>query len=211
MLSVPDQTADVQVDGTRLWRLPADAADNLRDAQFLIADGHHRYESAVELGEELGSAVRIMALVVPTDDAGLELFPTHRVFVNRADVASRTRRRACVEPRGRARAARGRDLRQLCRGQVPAADTSASSMARAGELDVELVDRYGLDGIRYTPRLDEVVGAVDSGAADAAFVLRRPRVDDVFEAARRGKRMPPKSTYFFPKPLSGLLFHPVTS
>jgi uncharacterized protein (DUF1015 family) len=79
------------------------------------------------------------------------------------------------------------------------------------ELDVELVDRYGLDGIRYTQRLDEAVEAVDSGAADAAFVLRPPRVADVFEAARRGKRMPPKSTYFYPKPLSGLLFHPVTS
>jgi uncharacterized protein (DUF1015 family) len=34
-------------------------------------------------------------------------------------------------------------------------------------------------------------------------------VADVFAAARRGERMPPKSTYFFPKPLSGLLFHPV--
>jgi uncharacterized protein (DUF1015 family) len=33
----------------------------------------------------------------------------------------------------------------------------------------------------------------------------------VFEAARRGKRMPQKSTYFYPKPLSGLLFHPVTT
>ncbi|HET8968984.1 MAG TPA: DUF1015 family protein, partial [Gaiellaceae bacterium] len=62
-LSVPVETADVQVAGTRLWRLPAAAADSLRDAQLLIADGHHRYESAVELGDELGSAVRIMALV----------------------------------------------------------------------------------------------------------------------------------------------------
>ena len=79
-----------------------------------------------------------------------------------------------------------------------------------GELDVELVDRHGLDGIRYTPRLEEALAAVDGGAADAAFVLRPPRVEDVFAVARRGEPMPPKSTYFFPKPLSGLLFHPVT-
>ena len=78
-----------------------------------------------------------------------------------------------------------------------------------GELDVELVDRYGLDGIRYTPRLDEALAVVDGGTADAAFVLRRPRVEDVFASARRGARMPPKSTYFFPKPLSGVLFHPI--
>ena len=199
MLSVPDETADVQVDGTRLWRLPADAADNLRDAQLLIADGHHRSESAVELGEELGSAVRIMALVVPTDDAGLELFPTHRVFVNRADVATGPD----DEPASSLEDAlvRLEDASYASAAVVRYRRGDVGLLRGApGELDVELVDRYGLDGIRYTPRLDDVLGAVDSGAADAAFVLRRPRVDDVFEAARRGKRMPPKSTYSFRSP-----------
>ncbi|MET0561145.1 MAG: DUF1015 domain-containing protein [Gaiellaceae bacterium] len=209
-LSVPDEPADIQADGTRLWRLPADAADSLRDAQLLIADGHHRYESAVGLGEELGTAVRIMALVVSTEDAGLEVFPTHRWFVDRADAASGPD----DEP-----AASLEDA--LVRLDEKTYDSSAVVRYRqghvgllhgaAGELDVELVDRYGLDGIRYTPRLDEAVGAVDSGGADVAFILRRTRVDDVFEAARRGKRMPQKSTYFYPKPLSGLLFHPVTT
>ena len=78
-----------------------------------------------------------------------------------------------------------------------------------GVLDAELVDRHGLDGISYTPRLDEAVEAVDLGAADVAFLLREPRVDDVFAVARRGERMPQKSTYFFPKPLSGIVFHPL--
>ena len=78
-----------------------------------------------------------------------------------------------------------------------------------GELDAELVDRHGLEGIRYTPRLDEAVAAVDRGDADVAFLLREPRVEDVFAVARRGERMPQKSTYFFPKPLSGLVFHPL--
>ena len=80
---------------------------------------------------------------------------------------------------------------------------------REGELDAELVDRYGLDGISYTPSTDEAVAAVDGGGADVAFLLREPRVEDVFAVARRGERMPQKSTYFFPKPLSGLLFHPL--
>jgi uncharacterized protein (DUF1015 family) len=209
-LSVPDRAADVQVDGTRVWRLPPDAADGLRDAQLLIADGHHRYESAVELGEELGSAVRIMALVVPTDDAGLQLYPTHRMFENRPDVAG--------EPDDEPASSLENALVRL---EVMTYDGAAVVRYRRGyvgllygepgELDVELVDRYGLDGIRYTPRLDEATAAVDSGTADVAFILRWPRVDDVFDAARRGKRMPPKSTYFYPKPLSGLLFHPVTT
>jgi uncharacterized protein (DUF1015 family) len=208
-LATPEDPPALAVDGTRLWRLPSGAADDLRDAQLLVADGHHRYESAVELGEELGMPVRIMGLVVPTDDAGLQLYPTHRVFRNRPDVADG----ADDEPASSLENA-------LVRLETVAHDCAAVVRYRRGyfgvlhgepgELDVELVDRYGLDGIEYTYRLDEALAAVDSGAADAAFILRWPRVEDVFAAARRGTRMPPKSTYFYPKPLSGLLFHPVT-
>jgi uncharacterized protein (DUF1015 family) len=206
----PEANPDVDVAGTRLWRLPTDAADDLRDAELLIADGHHRYESAVELGEELDASTRIMALVVPTDDQGLQLFPTHRVFSNRPDVASGADDEsfaglddalARLEDVGYDRAAAIR----YRRGEVGVV------YGGNGQLDVELVDRHGLDGIRYTPRLDEALAAVDDGVADAAFVLRPPRVEDVFAVARRGEPMPPKSTYFFPKPLSGLLFHPVTA
>ena len=50
---------------------------------------------------------------------------------------------------------------------------------------------------------------MDRGDADVAFLLREPRVEDVFAAAKAGRLMPQKSTYFFPKPLSGLLFHPL--
>ena len=206
---LPEAGPDLAVDGTRLWRLPADAADGLRDAELLVADGHHRYESAVELGEELGAPVRIMALVVPTDDAGLQLFPTHRLFSGRPDLASGADDEAAssledalarLEDAAYERAAAVRYRR--C--------SVGLAYGREGELDVELVDRHGLDGIRYTPSLEDALAEVDSGAADAAFILRRPRVEDVFAVARRGEPMPPKSTYFFPKPLSGLLFHPVT-
>jgi uncharacterized protein (DUF1015 family) len=207
-LSVPETPADVAVDGTRLWRMPAHAAEGLRDAQLLIADGHHRYESAVELGEELGVAARIMALVVPTDDAGLQLYPTHRVFFNRPDLAEG----ADDEPASGVEDAFARLGDTHDRSAVVRYRQGSVGLLHGepGELDVELVDRYGLDGITYTHRLDEALAAVDGGAADAAFLLRWPRVEDVFAAARRGERMPPKSTYFFPKPLSGLLFHPVT-
>ena len=79
----------------------------------------------------------------------------------------------------------------------------------AGELDVELVDRFGHDGIAYTPDRREAVRRVDDGEADIAFLLRPTRIEDVFRRARRGEVMPPKTTYFFPKLLSGLLFHPL--
>jgi uncharacterized protein (DUF1015 family) len=207
--SAPDSPPDIAVGGTRLWRLDSGAAAGLDGSQLLIADGHHRYESAVELGEELGGPVRIMALVVPTDDAGLQLFPTHRVFAQRPDLARGEDDEPCpsledalarLSALGHGRAAAVR-YRRGSVGLVYGADD---------EFDVDLVDRHGLAGIRYTPRLEEAVAAVDDGSADAAFLVRPPRVEDVFAVARRGEPMPPKSTYFFPKPLSGPLFHPLT-
>ena len=80
----------------------------------------------------------------------------------------------------------------------------------SGELDVELVDRrYGHDGIAYTPDWREAVARVDRGDADVAFLLRPTRIEDVFARARRGEVLPQKTTYFFPKLLTGLLFLPL--
>ena len=208
-LSVPPTPPEIAVDGTRVWRLPPEAAASLRDRQFLIADGHHRYESAVDLGAEPGSAgTRIMALVVPSHDEGLHVFPTHRTFARRPDLLAR--------PEGETLAGLDEALERLAAASYARSAAIAYRRGRIelvrgelGELDSELVDRHGLEGIGYTPRVEEAVGAVDRGAADAAFLLREPRVDDVFARARRGERMPQKSTYFYPKPLSGLLFHPL--
>jgi hypothetical protein len=138
------------------------------------------------------------------------VFPTHRIFRGRPDLAELREGEACESvddalaklaaasyERSAAVAIR-RDGVELVRGPER-------------ELDVELVDRHGLDGIAYTHHASEAVAAVESGGADVAFLLREPRVEDVFAVARGGRRMPQKSTYFFPKPLSGLLFHPLDS
>ena len=78
----PTSPPVLEVDGTRLW--PVATPPSPDPGQVLIADGHHRYESAVELGAEAGEGgARIMALVVAKDDAGLHVFPTHRVFAGR--------------------------------------------------------------------------------------------------------------------------------
>ena len=59
------------------------------------------------------------------------------------------------------------------------------------------------------PRQREAVGAVDAGRAQAAFLLRPPTIEQVRAVAERGETMPQKSTYFYPKLTSGLLFHPL--
>ncbi|HUF01562.1 MAG TPA: DUF1015 domain-containing protein [Gaiellaceae bacterium] len=208
-VATPARPADVEVDGSRLWRLDDFESESLAGTALLIADGHHRYESAADLGPELRSGrARIMALVVPTSDPGLHVFPTHRVFSGRPDLTGLRDGDECAsveealellaaEPYSHSAAVAYRvDHVELVRG-------------REGELDVALVDRHGLDGISYTQHVAEAITSVDGGDASVAFILREPRVEDVFATARRGERMPPKSTYFFPKPLSGLLFHPV--
>ncbi len=203
----PPRPPDLEVGGSRLWRLEGDHGVTAAFAgrQLLIADGHHRYETAVEFAAEDG-ADRMLAVLVSTADPGLVIFPTHRVFADRPDVDPAGEERSGVEdavralghePAGRASAVLvRRDGTRLVRGDE-------------GELDVELVDSYGHEGISYTPDRDEAVRRVESGEADAALLVRPLRVVDVFERARAGRTLPQKATYFFPKLVSGLLLHPV--
>jgi len=203
----PARPPDLEVGGSRLWRLEGDhgVTAAFADRQLLIADGHHRYETAVEFAAEDG-ADRMLAVLVSTDDPGLVIFPTHRVFAGRPDIDPAGEECASVadaisalewEPEAHAAAVLVRsDGARLLRGGD-------------GELDVELVDRFGHEGIAYTPDREEAVRRVGSGEADAALLVRPLRVADVFEKARAGRTLPQKATYFFPKLVSGLLLHPV--
>jgi uncharacterized protein (DUF1015 family) len=67
----------------------------------------------------------------------------------------------------------------------------------------------GHEGIAYTPDWREAVSRVDRGEGTVAALLRPTRIEDVFAVARRGEVLPQKTTYFYPKLLSGLLLHPV--
>ena len=53
------------------------------------------------------------------------------------------------------------------------------------------------------------LAAVDRRTADVALLLNPTRLEDVLEIARAGERMPRKSTHFYPKPVSGLVFYPM--
>ena len=61
----------------------------------------------------------------------------------------------------------------------------------------------------YARDADQALALVESGEYDAAFLMRPTPVDQVREIAASGESMPPKSTYFFPKLLTGLLFNPL--
>jgi uncharacterized protein (DUF1015 family) len=208
--TLPDRAPELEVEGARLWRLEDDGsiAAAFGDAQLLIADGHHRYETALAYHEEVGTPESgyMPVVLVSLDDPGLTIFPTHRVFSVRPS----------VRLEGEARAAPAEALDELNalsrdRAAVVVYDEGETELAvdGAGELDVRLVERLGHDRIAYTPDWQEAVRAVDAGEAAVAVLMRPTRIEDVFDVAKRGETMPPKSTYFYPKLLSGLLFHPL--
>jgi uncharacterized protein (DUF1015 family) len=79
-----------------------------------------------------------------------------------------------------------------------------------GILGMSTEDIAAKRGIGYTPSLDEALAKLDAGDYQAAFLLRPTPVDQVREVAAAGETMPPKSTYFFPKLLTGLVFNPLS-
>jgi uncharacterized protein (DUF1015 family) len=188
-LRVPEREPDLQSGGDKLWRL--EDAPNFENTEFLIADGHHRYETAVAYAQEGGSPY-LMVVLVPTEQEGLTIFPTHRI----AERVNGARGTPIEEP--------GDDLP----GVVLYRDGKYELLNGDG-LDVEIVERIAPDGVTYTPERAEAVATVDRGDAEAAFLLRPTRIEDVWTVARRGETMPQKSTYFYPKLTSGLLFHPL--
>jgi uncharacterized protein (DUF1015 family) len=203
--SRPEREPDLEVEGARLWRLPPDGiSEAFADRQLLIADGHHRYETALAYHEEAGTpeSAHVLAVLVSLDDPGLMIFPTHRLFEHEPveqlpaePLPEPTAAREALEhaPPDRAAAV-------VYRG------SGAELAVDGNELDVQLVDRLGHDGISYTPDWQEAVRAVDEGEAAVAVLMRPTRIEDVFAVAQRGETMPQKSTYFYPKLVSGLLF-----
>ena len=206
-LEAPDRAPDLEADGSRLWRLEDFDPGSPASDGLLIADGHHRYESAAP--SSAPSARGSWRLLVSTSDPGLHVFPTHRTFSGRPDLA-RPRKAKASRIVGEALALLANRASNTVRGRrVPPRTASSSSAGAEGELDVELVDRYGLDGIGYTsraprPSRPSIAGMRTSRSCSGRRVSR---TSSRSRGAASGCR--PKSTYFFPKPLSGLLFHPL--
>jgi uncharacterized protein (DUF1015 family) len=195
-VELPEREPDLAVSGDRLWRLePSNSLlQTFEHEQLLIADGHHRYETALAFHAEEGTEASawMMVVLVSTQEQGLTIFPTHRL----AESVDGVRGQPIDEP--------GDELP----GVVLYRDGRYELLEGEG-LDVEVVEAAGPRGLTYTPQRLDAVAAVDRGEAEAAFLLRPTRIEDVFTRAREGRVMPQKTTYFFPKLTSGLLFQPL--
>jgi len=242
-------------DGTlnRVWRIANPevheaVAAALADAELLIADGHHRYETARTYADAIGGegphCYTLMCLV-SLEDPGLTIFPTHRLLTG-LDAAKRE--------------ALAGGLRELFEvdeipldGLDPAGvdgvgvfgyadshfkrgfrlrlrDTRALDDALGGRpesyrrLDAVILEALVLGrilgmaeediaakrGIAYAKSAAEARSAVEAADADCAFLLRPTPVEAVRDVAASGETMPPKSTYFFPKVPTGVVFNPLS-
>jgi uncharacterized protein (DUF1015 family) len=179
----------------------------------LIADGHHRYETALVHSEETGghadAASRFtLALLTDIDDPGLEVLPTHRVMkvgipvTGGEDMPSLEATLAAL--RGRVAAGTYRDHRFQA---LPLEGEVAVVELHKQVIDNILGKRNPEDFLIYTRDAAEAVRWVDEGVGVGAFFLDAPDLRQVLKLAQEGKTLPQKSTYFYPKPPSGMVFH----
>jgi len=222
--------------------------------EVLIADGHHRYETALAYRDFLAAQGQtdataphnfILMYLCSMADPGLVVLPTHRVLKElpvsneealrrigehfQLSAFPREDRESFTTALHGTPGAIGIVLRDEPNMWVAAlADDAAMStygkdlVAAAQGLDVAILDRVLLRGLLaidptataqagrliYTHDDAEACEAVGGGAA-AAFLLNAPQISDVLAISQAGATMPEKSTYFFPKLLSGLVFHPL--
>jgi uncharacterized protein (DUF1015 family) len=254
----------------RLWVAPAGDADAegsaaaaaqllalARSGPTLIADGHHRYETALRYRDERRMTRSceedpafdyLLMLFLPTSEA-LTVLPTHRIARQLADGGSGLLARAgelftvtpadreallasfgpaAFAPGGRGRIGLwtregGAILTPLASGASDTAGSSAGDAAAPTILDVAVVQSAlarlcGIDAdaiaagrLAYTRSAAEAMDAVDQhvDGADATFLLEPTPIAQIASTARAGQVLPQKSTYFYPKALSGLLVNPL--
>jgi uncharacterized protein (DUF1015 family) len=236
----------------RLWRVAdpdaiATVQRALADTELLIADGHHRYETARVYAEEIGGEGDhryVLMCLVALEDPGLEVFPTHRLI---RDTTSETQEAlgsalresfevAAIDhsqlrpPDDDGPLTMGyidsffkRAFRLTLKDQAIAdrvldglpepyrrLDTAVlESLVLKGPLGLSEDDISHMRGLGYARTDQEALELVLAGEYDAAFFLRATPVDQVQEVAATGINMPPKTTYFYPKVPTGLLFNPL--
>jgi uncharacterized protein (DUF1015 family) len=213
---------DVEFTGvrSRLWRVdrPEEIERVLAAVRgrVIIADGHHRYETALRFHQEerTEETAYLLATLVARTDPGLEIFPTHRIALG--PVPELNGRFRVTPLDGGADEAldilagvpRDHAAFVLLRSDGAVLAEGAPAAGPVDVLDTAALEELALPDVRFTPSADAAAQAVRTGEAPAAFLVRAPTMEQVEAVALSGATMPEKSTYFFPKLTSGLLLSP---
>lgn len=198
-----------------VWRVPTDPAQSIAaavvGAPAAVADGHHRWETTRNYlagHPEDAGADRILALVVELSPAQLEVRPIHRLI---GSVPSGTDLRASLAPWFETVPPSEAEVTLVTRdGEILLRALPSTRRAAAHDADSErmqvALDALGIDDVTY-PHDEQVVrDAVRTGDSVGGLLLRPVEVDVISAAARAGERFPPKTTFFWPKPLTGFVY-----
>jgi uncharacterized protein (DUF1015 family) len=250
------EATDADGSVNRIWKVD-DAAAIARvalavaDVELLIADGHHRYETARVYAEEIGGEGDhryVLMCLVALQDPGLTIFPTHRLLNDVKDPAVQERLGSYLKEKFDVTESDAADLtppddpdpnRPIEFGYIDShfqkayrlrlKDQAVADAALADypepyrHLDTAVLEALilkgvlgmtedsiaHLEGLGYSRTDDEARALVASGEYDCAFFLRSSPVRQVQEIAAAGVNMPPKSTFFYPKVPTGLMFNPL--
>jgi len=228
---------------------------NMADRKLYIADGHHRYETALNFRNECRKSSltkdesgvdHVMMMLVDMNHEGLVVFPTHRLLRDLKNFDAAAAMKAC-EPYfdltekddiktleadlealyndGKKAfgfyAGGGRWTQMVLKDLAPVRELMQGKSAALQELDVSVLhtlvleNLFGIDkenmanqiNLTYTKLFEEAVSGVDSGAFQCSFILNPTRVSEIRDVAADGEKMPQKSTYFYPKLITGLVMN----
>lgn len=225
------------------------------DKKLYIADGHHRYETALRfskhvreknlVAEDNTKTDFVMMMLVNMENSGLVVLPTHRIVKGLDNFNSKEMLDKCAQyfdiKKVGCENCSQKDLKDAYANNKKAfayfdgqshyvltlKDISVmaklfpdSSEAYKG-LDVNVLHSlileklFGIDkenmakqiNLSYTKFVDEALDAVKSGNANCCFLLNPTRVEEIRDVAAAGEKMPQKSTYFYPKLITGLVMN----
>lgn len=227
--------------------------DVLEDKVLLIADGHHRYETAMNYSRisEDPEAQYVMSYFTNMEDDNLIIFPTHRIitkwvepyvlleavkkyfdledftFVSENKEAVKKEFLAKLEEENQKQISIGLYMKNVNKyylmkikdgavDEIDAPDvlkkldlTALHELIITKELGYTREEQMGQVGIKYIKQEFEAFDMIDKGSAEATFIMPYPKMDDIRAVSSAGYKMPQKSTYFYPKLLSGVVINPL--
>jgi len=231
----------------------------MADKTLLIADGHHRYETAMNyrnLQPQSDNADYnyVMSYFTNLDDENLLVFPTHRIITKRIepyDLLEKVKKYfdikefefdgtnkqevkakflQTIEVENEKQISMGLYMKNVNKFYLLTLREDVSPILAEFEvpdvlktLDLTVLhkvlitkefgytqdEQMAQDGIKYIKQESEAFDLIDSGKAEASFIMAYPKIKDIKEISEAGYRMPQKSTYFYPKLLSGIVINPL--
>ena len=231
--------------------------DVLKDKSLLIADGHHRYETALNyrnfVGKNAGEADFVMSYFTNMDD-DLLIYPTHRIItrwvepyvllekvkkyfdikdytftgINKTEVKKEFLN--AIEKSAKEQISMGLYMKNVNKFYLLTLREDVSSILDEYDVpdvlkDLDLTvlhkviltkelgftedEQMSQNGIKYIKVENEAFDMIDMGKAEASFIMAYPKISDIKRISQAGYRMPQKSTYFYPKLLSGIVINPL--